>query len=467
MLFERIYEEDLAQASYFIGCQATGRAAVVDPRRDVRVYLDRAEDEDMEIVVVTETHIHADFLSGSRELAEATGATLYLSDEGDEDWKYGFGGEKLYDGGGIKIGNVVLEAVHTPGHTPEHISFLVTDGATADQPGFILTGDFVFVGDLGRPDLLDEAAGGKDTRFVGAKQMYGSLREKFLKLPDYVQVWPGHGAGSSCGKALGAVPASTVGYEQLFSWWGRLVEDADEEGFVESLLADQPDAPVYFGRMKRQNKSGPALLGGRPSLVGYEAARLKEELDRGEVIFIDTRAPGQFVGGAVPGSINITAGDNFASWASWVLDPEKDGRPIVVLANSEKGANHLRDKLSYVGVDNVVGYVTSLEGLEKEKVPTISPDDLEQLEDPFVLDVRSRSEHEAGHIPGATRIHGGRVMWRLDELPEDRPIVTHCQTGPRNAVVASALRAAGLDNVIELEGSYEGWKRANKQTVSA
>ena len=467
MLFERIYDEDLAQASYFIGCQANGTAVVVDPRRDVQVYLEKAEKEDMEIVAVTETHIHADFLSGSRELAEATGATLYLSDEGDEDWKYVFEGALLYDGSEIKIGNIVLRAVHTPGHTPEHISFLVTDGAMTDEPGFILTGDFVFVGDLGRPDLLDEAAGGKDTRFLGAKQMFGSLREKFLSLPDYVQVWPGHGAGSSCGKALGAVPTSTVGYERLFSWWGRLVENNEEEGFVDSLLADQPDAPVYFGRMKRQNKSGPALLGERQPLVEYEAGTLKEGLDRDEVIFIDTRAPEDFANGAVPGSINVTAGNNFASWASWVIDPEQDDRPIVVLANGEEGAEHLRDKLSYVGIDNVVGYVTSLEGLDKEEIPTVSPDELEELEDPFVLDVRAKSEYEAGHIPEATQIHGGRVMWNLDELPEDRPIVTHCQTGARNAVVASALRAAGFDNVIELEGSYEGWEAANKQTVSA
>ncbi|CAN5903317.1 MBL fold metallo-hydrolase [soil metagenome] len=418
-------------------------------------------------MAVTETHIHADFLSGSRELANATGATLYLSDEGDEDWKYGFEGEKLYDGSEFKVGNIVLKAVHTPGHTPEDISFLVTDGATTDEPGFVLTGDFVFVGDLGRPDLLDEVAGGKDTRRKGAEQMYGSLREKFLNLPDYVQVWPGHGAGSSCGKALGAVPASTVGYERLFSWWGRLVEDDDEEGFVESLLADQPDAPVYFGRMKRQNRSGPELLGGRPPLVEYEAGTLEEGLDRDEIIFIDTRAPEDFAAEAVPGSINVTGGNNFASWASWVIDPENDDRPIVVLANGEEGAAHLRDKLSYVGIDNTVGYVTSLEGLQKEQVPTVSPTELKQLDDPFVLDVRAKSEYEAGHIPGATQLHGGRVMWHLDELPEDRPIVAHCQTGSRNAVVASALRAAGFENVIELEGSYEAWEAANKQTVSA
>ncbi|HEU4492905.1 MAG TPA: MBL fold metallo-hydrolase, partial [Rubrobacteraceae bacterium] len=270
MLFQRIYDEDLAQASYFIGCQASGEALVVDPRRDVRVYLEEAEKNDMRITAVTETHIHADYLSGSRELAATTGATLYLSDEGDEEWKYGFEGEKLYDADEIRIGNVTLKALHTPGHTPEHLSFVVTDGATTEEPGFVLTGDFVFVGDLGRPDLLDEAAGGKDTRYVGAKQMFWSLGEKFLTLPDYVQVWPGHGAGSACGKALGALPSSTVGYERLFSWWGDYVQRGDEESFVDALLEGQPDAPLYFGRMKRQNRSGPALLGERPALKNYE-----------------------------------------------------------------------------------------------------------------------------------------------------------------------------------------------------
>ena len=463
MLFTRIYDDDLAQASYFIGCQATGEAAVVDPRRDIQVYLDEAEKHTMRIVAVTETHIHADYLSGSRELAAATGATLYLSDEGDAEWKYAFEGEKLYEGDEISVGNVTLRAIHTPGHTPEHLSFLVTDGGTTDEPGFILTGDFVFVGDLGRPDLLDEAAGGKDTRFVGAKHMFASVRDKFLALPDYVQVWPGHGAGSTCGKALGSVPSSTVGYERLFSWWGRYVERNDEEGFVEALLEGQPDAPVYFGRMKRQNKLGPALLGERSPLQRYDAASLA----RNEVMLVDTRVSEDFAKGAVRGSLNIPAGDSFATWASWVIDSEKDGRPIVLLARNEADASGLRHKLAYVGIDNVVGYVISLEGLEMERVSTVSPERLEELGDPFVLDVRAKGEYEAGHIPGAIQLHGGRVMWHLDELPRDRTIVVHCQTGTRSAVVASALRAAGFKDVVELEGSYEAYEKTQERTVKA
>lgn len=217
MLFKRIYDEDLAQASYLIGCQSNGTAVVVDPRRDVQVYVDEAERSNMKIVAVTETHIHADYLSGARELAHATGATLYLSDEGGEDWQYRFEHEGLVDGSEIKLGNITLTVVHTPGHTPEHLSFLVRDGAATAEPGYILTGDFVFVGDLGRPDLLDETAGGGDTRLPMAKQLFRSLKEKFATLPDFVQVWPGHGAGSACGKSLGAVDSSTVGYEKLVS----------------------------------------------------------------------------------------------------------------------------------------------------------------------------------------------------------------------------------------------------------
>jgi hydroxyacylglutathione hydrolase len=459
MLFTRIYDEGLAQASYFIGCQATGEAVVVDPRRDVRVYLEEAENKGMRIVAVTETHIHADYLSGSRELAAATGARLYLSGEGPAEWQYCLEGERLRDGNEIRVGNVTLRASHTPGHTPEHLSFLVTDTQTTDEPGFILTGDFVFVGDLGRPDLLDEAAGGRNTRFVGARQMFASLRERFLALPDYVQVWPGHGAGSACGKALGAVPSSTVGYERLFSWWGGYVERQDEEGFVEALLEGQPDAPAYFGRMKRQNKAGPALLGERPPLRRYDAALLETSLARGEVVFVDTRPTEDCARGAVPGSLNIPAGRSFVARASWVIDPEKDERPIVLLAVDEAEASDLRDRLSCVGVDGVVGYVTSLRSLQKERVAFVSPQDLEKLGNAFVLDVRAKSEYEAGHIPGAIQLHGGRVMWHLDELPRDRPIVVYCQTGSRSAVVASALRAAGSD-VVELEGSYEGYEKA-------
>ena len=218
MLLERIYDEDLAQASYVIGCQAKNEAMVVDPRRDIQVYLDLAAKNGMTITHVTETHIHADYLSGTRELAHATGAQIHLSGEGGEDWAYGFEGNLLKDGDTVTLGNITVEAVHTPGHTPEHLSFLVTDGAFADAPGYMLTGDFVFSGDLGRPDLLDEAAGGVDTRFEGAQQLFASLKAKFLTLPDHVQVFPAHGTGSNVRPSTEVVNAAAASTPTRIMW---------------------------------------------------------------------------------------------------------------------------------------------------------------------------------------------------------------------------------------------------------
>lgn len=465
MLFERVYDEDLAQASYLIGCQASGEAVVVDPRRDIGVYLEMAEKNGLRIVAVTETHIHADYLSGSRELAEATGATLYLSDEGDEDWKYGFGDEKLHDGDEIKLGNITIRTVHTPGHTPEHVSFLVTDGALTDEPGYLLSGDFVFVGDLGRPDLLEEAAGIANTREKGAREMFASLRDRFMPLADYVQVHPGHGAGSACGKALGSVPSSTVGYEKLFSWWRRYVESGDEDGFVEALLEGQPDAPAYFGRMKRQNKEGPALLGELPQLERYDAAELARRLRNGEMLLIDTRPLEEYYREAIVGAIVVPGGEHLATAAGWVIDPERDDRPIALLARDGEDAEEMRDHLLRVGIDNVRGYVTSTEGLPKEPVKLVTPEELEKMDGgASVLDVRARSEYTEGHIPGAIQTHVGRVRWKLNELPPGRPLVVHCQSGRRAAIAASTLRLHNVDGVLELEGSYEGWAGARKET---
>ncbi|HEX7022432.1 MAG TPA: rhodanese-like domain-containing protein [Trueperaceae bacterium] len=457
MFFKRIYEQELAQASYVIGCQQAGRAVVVDPRRDIGAYLEVAAANGLEIAAVTETHVHADYLSGARELAAATGAALYLSDEGGEDWRYRFEHEPLHDGDEIAVGQVRLRAQHTPGHTPEHLSFMVIDGATADAPGIALTGDFVFVGDVGRPDLLDETTGGESSREPMARQLYRSLRQVFLALPDYVQVWPGHGAGSACGKALGAVASSTVGYERRFAWWAGYLQQGDEDGFVAELLSGQPDAPSYFGRMKRQNRAGPALLGALPPLERFGMPALERLIEQGARL-LDTRPKEAYLQGAVPSSLHVPAGRSFGAWAAWVLDPESDPRPLVLLARSAQQAEALRDGLSRIGVDEVIGYATSTEGLPRERVATIRASELGQLPEPFILDVRSESEYRDGHIPGAVRIHGGRVMRQLDALPQDRTILLHCQSGARSAVVGSALKAAGWDKVLELEGGYGAYR---------
>lgn len=453
MLLERIYDEDLSQASYFIGCQATGEALVIDPRRDIHVYNELAAHHGMKIVAVTETHIHADYLSGTRELQNA-GATAYVSKEGGADWTYGFDAELLGHGDTITIGNLTIEARHTPGHTPEHLMFLLTDGAFATEPGYAFTGDFVFAGDLGRPDLLDEAAGGVDTRFKGAQDQFDSLTREFVSLPEYVQVYPAHGAGSPCGKALGAVPSSTVGYEKRNAWWAPFIENGDREGFVDQLLNGQPDAHAYFARMKKENRDGPAVIGDVKDLHEYTSAELSELIDKAEVVVVDPRNHPDVHAGTVAGSLNVPGPDKAASFGAWAYDPEKDSTPIVVLAADVEEAEAVRDHVVRVGIDTVTGYITSMDGL-----PQVTPEVVpfsEVTEQDYLLDVRGKGEFAAGHIPGAHHISGGRVLWNTDELPTDRRIVSYCQSGRRNSVAASALRRAGF-NVVELEGSYEKW----------
>ena len=367
MLLRYFYDHKLAQASYFVGCQETGEAIVVDPARDIQPYIEAAESEDMRIVGTTETHIHADFVSGSRELAERVGATLYLSDCGDEEWKYGFAGQYdhnlVQDGDSFKVGNLRFEVLHTPGHTPEHISFLLTDTIAADRPMGIFTGDFVFVGDVGRPDLLEKAAGFVDTAEIGARQMFQSL-QRFRQLPDYLQVWPGHGAGSACGKDLGAVPTSTVGYEKLFNWAFNV---AGEENFVTKLLADQPEPPRYFAMMKRVNKEGPAVLHnlehrgtptGPPS--GPPSRQLSRELPfdalvsalENDLPVVDTRSPELFAQGHIPGTLNIPLESSFTTWAGWLLDYH---HPYYLISDRQNLSEVIR-YLSSIGLDNCAGF---------------------------------------------------------------------------------------------------------------
>ncbi|MDN5773501.1 MAG: MBL fold metallo-hydrolase [Brevibacterium aurantiacum] len=462
MLLERIYDPDLSHASYFIGCQATGDALVIDASRDISAYLRLAAANGMRIAHVTETHIHADYLSGTRELAAATGATIHLSGEGGPDWQYGFAGERLHDGESISIGNLILTAVHTPGHTPEHLSFLLTDTATAAEPGFIFSGDFVFVGDLGRPDLLDEAAGGVDTRYEGARQLYRSLATKLLTLPDYVQVLPAHGAGSACGKALGSVPSTTIGYERNFSWWGRHLTDGDEQGFIDELLEGQPDAPSYFGRMKRDNRDGPRVLGPLPYLRELDAKSVNEAAQNAALTFIDTREQDAVHRGTVADAINIPAHSKPAARAGWVFDPESDSRPLVLLAEDQESAHEMRRHLIRVGIDAVDGYVINFAGLPTVVPDMVSPNELGSLDYAMLLDVRNRSEFAQGTIPGAQQLSAGRVLWHQDQLPLSGTIVSFCQSGVRNSIASSALRRAG-HHVVELEGSYLGWQAVQQR----
>src|SRR4051812_35025284 len=323
MLLKRFYDEGLAQASYLVGAERTGEALVVDPLRDLEPYLAAAADEELRITHVTETHIHADFLSGARDLVRETGARLLLSAEGDADWQYRIApnerAELLRDGDSFYVGEIRVEVRHTPGHTPEHLVFLVTDGAVADRPLGIFTGDFIFAGDVGRPDLLEKAANIEGTMTSSARALFQSLRQ-MREYPDYLQLWPGHGAGSACGKALGAMPSTTLGYERLFNWAFQV---ADEEEFVRTVLAGQPEAPAYFGRMKLLNRDGPPPR--RPlALTLIDAARLRSRLAEAKATIVDSRSSAAFASGFVPGTVNIPGKHTFTTWAGSLLPSDAD-----------------------------------------------------------------------------------------------------------------------------------------------
>lgn len=459
MFFQHVYDKSLAQASYFIGCQKEGVAIVIDPKRDVDTYLDIARQNQMKITHVTETHIHADFLSGSRELAALTGAELYLSDEGGEGWQYEFPNHKLKDGDVIKVGNLSLEVLHTPGHTPESISFLLTDHPASPNPVMIFTGDFVFVGDVGRPDLLEKAAGIQGTANEGALQMYKSIN-RFAALPDYIQVWPGHGAGSACGKALGAVPSTTVGYEKLRNW--AMQYGNDQAGFVKYLLEDQPEAPRYFAMMKKLNKSPRTLLTEVPKHKKLSAADLKQAIEK-NIKIIDARHKNDFAKGYIPGSINIQGNNAFATWAGWFLNYDED---FILIADESK-LDDLTRKLMRIGLDNIAGYFSDLDewtgsGGTLQHVELIDYHKLTAMMDSSeIVDVRGTSEYNALHIPGAKHVFLGTITENLDKIDRTKPVILQCQGGDRSSIAYSILAKHGYRNIMNYAGGMNEWIKQN------
>jgi hydroxyacylglutathione hydrolase len=463
MLFRRFYDDQLAQASYLIGCQATGEGIVVDPNRDVDQYIAAAESEGITISSVTETHIHADFVSGARELAGRTGAKMLLSDAGPPEWKYAFAGDPrfvpLRGGERVKIGNIVVEPAHTPGHTPEHLSFLVTDGATSTEPMGILTGDFVFVGDVGRPDLLEKAAKVSGASDGSARELFRSLR-RFAELPDHLQVWPGHGAGSACGKGIGAVPTSTVGYERRTNWALGIKE---EDAFVRQVLEGQPEPPRYFGVMKRVNRDGPPILGRMPSPERVAESRLPLLLQEGATV-VDTRAAAAFAGGHIPGTINITLNRSFATHAGSLLPYDQD--LYLILDGSPNGVQLAARSLVMIGLDRVAGYfgpeaieLWASSGHPLATIPQITVSELAARpgNGAVLLDVRGESEWLGGHLPGAVLIPLPELIDRMQEIPEGRPVIVACQSGSRSAIAASLLRAYGRSEVTNLAGGFSAW----------
>jgi hydroxyacylglutathione hydrolase len=467
MYFQHVYDKSLAQASYFIGCQRAGVAIVIDPKRDVDTYIEIAAQNNMKITHVAETHIHADFLCGSRELAALTGAKLYLSDEGGPDWQYEFAHVGLRHGDKINVGNLRFDIIHNPGHTPESISFLLTDLPASDKPVMLFTGDFVFVGDVGRPDLLEKAAGIVGTQAAGAKEMYRSLR-LFTELPEYVQVWPGHGAGSACGKSLGSIPSSTVGYEKFSNW--ALQHEHDEVGFVKYLLEDQPEPPKYFAMMKKLNKSDRPLVTETPKPKKLSLSDLKTALGKG-VKVIDSRSKVDFAKGFIPGTINIQGTSSFSTWMGWFVSYDE---PFILIA-AESNLDDLVRKLMRIGLDKVYGYVDDITGWEKsgENLSKSNLISLEEFKDILktnhtqVVDLRGESEYKRGHIKGTENIFIGTLEKSLNKIKKNQQVVIHCQSGDRTTIGYSILKKHGFQNIKNYSGGISEWVQDGNPVVSS
>lgn len=471
MFMRMVYDDKLAQAAYVLGCQRTGEAIVIDPERDVDRYMQIAKANGLRLVATAETHIHADFVSGSRELAERTGAKVYVSGEGGPDWTYqwlnkktgggAYNHQALKHGDVFRIGQIEFRVLHTPGHTPEHIVFVVTDrGSGANEPIGVLTGDFLFVGDLGRPDLLETAAGQSGAMEPSARRLFSTVR-LLDALPEFVQVWPAHGAGSACGKALGAVPMSTVGYEKRFN--PALRAATNEQAFVDFILSGQPEPPLYFATMKRVNKDGPRVLGELPMPAKLTVRELRA-LDGGKVAIVDTRPWSAFRTGHVPNALSIPMSNAFNQDAgSFIGETE----PIYLIIDPKRVEEAVRD-LVRVGLDNIAGWFDLAElpsytdtSHALRTIDEISAGEAAAMLDSgkaHVLDVRRATEFAGGHLPGATNIAHTRLASRLHEVPGDKPLIVNCQGGTRSAKAASLLQRAGF-TAINLAGGYQAWAK--------
>lgn len=468
MLLTRLYNDKLAQASYLVADLASKEAIVIDPTREMSRYVDAAQKEGVKIVAVTETHIHADFVSGARELATRVGAKLYLSDAGEAPWKYAFAREDgavlIKDGDIIEVGGLRLHAAHTPGHTPEHLSFVLVDSSVSPAPVGMFTGDFLFVGDVGRPDLLEKSAGEKGTTQAMARTLYKSI-EKMRDGPDHLQIWPGHGAGSACGKGISAMPQSTLGYEKIAN---HAFSYKDEDAFVAGVLAGQTDPPPYFAEMKRVNRAGPATLSGRTRAARVSVTQIAETLEKGGLV-VDTRSTTDFAAEHIPGTINVPFNTAFVGWAGWLIPVDKDVT-LIMDARQGGGIDEAVRDLSMIGIERVVAWtghnVLATWKSEDRKLETTTQWDVEEMklcvrdDAVTVIDVRSPSEFASGHIRGATNIPLGVVGPRAGEIPAGKPIVVHCQGGTRSSIAASVLQARGVKNVINLTGGIGAWRKA-------
>jgi hydroxyacylglutathione hydrolase len=467
MFLRQITDPTLSQNAYLIGCQRTGEALVIDPERDVDRYLGMARDNGFKLVAVADSHIHADYLSGARELVERHGARGYFSAEGGDEWQFEWakgldGVTLLRDGDVFRIGNIEVKALLTPGHTPEHMSFLVTDiGGGASEPMAMLSGDFLFVGDVGRPDLLESSAGQAGQMEPSARTLFESLRKTRL-LPGFLQILPAHGAGSACGKALGSVPISVMDYERHNNAAFRLALEGSEEDFVKTILDGQPEPPLYFARMKRDNRIGPPLLneGKLPAPNRIGSGDLDEWICHEGKSILDLRTDrAAFMARHVKGSLFTPAtGGNLSAAAGSYVD---EGGEILLLVGDESEVEPAVRQLIRIGLDRVVAWMPVSEALSAdentEEIRRISTSGLgsEIFDKPgvSVLDVRGAAEFAADHVDGAVNIAYTRLAAENAEIPNGSPLLVHCGSGMRASMACSYLARTGRETV-HVDGAF-------------
>jgi hydroxyacylglutathione hydrolase len=452
MYVQQFFIKGIAHSSYLLG--GSSECAVIDPMRDVQIYIDAAKDMAMKITHILETHMHADFISGHIDLAGATGAVIVVP----ESAKCSFPHKGVSEGDVLNIQDLEINILETPGHTPEHISYVVTDKSRGREPVCVFCGDTLFVGDAGRPDMFPERA--KEL----ASKLYSSLHEKLLKLPDFCEIYPAHGAGSLCGRAMGAKRASTIGYEKKFNA-PLLIADADL--FIKSLTTNMPPVPDHFSRCSAINGKGPVPVSQLSKLKAMPPLEFKKETERDDSVILDIRSYDAFGGQHVPGSYNIDFGGNFAIFAAWVIPDDKN---IFLIAESERQALEASVWLRRVGLDNITGFLEggmfawSRDGLPSEHVSQLSVHELNDMiaadKGILIVDVRAPGEFEKSHILEALNIPAPELRTRYRELDESKPVALICSTGHRSSLGASILKKHGFKYIYNVAGGMTGYAAA-------
>lgn len=460
MIVDRVYTPGLAEVAYLVADEAAGEVAVIDPRRDIDEYLGWAASRGVRITAICETHVHADFVSGARELAAATGAPVYAGRIGETEFPH----VPLDDGDEIRVGSLVLRALWTPGHTPEHIAYLLFDPAKGSEPLALFSGDVLFASEIGRPDLL-----GPEAQQALIEQLYETVERRLKPLPDGVVVYPGHTAGSPCGKKIGDAPQTTIGQERTF---GYAFNQPDRDSFIRVVMEGMPKPPAYYPFMKRVNKVGPALLADLPAGGPLSPAEVADRQAAGALV-IDARSADAFAAGHLPGAVAVGLGPSFAIWAGWLTPYDRE---IVLVLDDDSRFAEARTELLRIGIDNVAGWLAGgmpaweADGRPVERVATIGVDGLATRlragnDDLVILDVRDRTEWAEAAIPGAVNHSAGEIAQGAEPPVNGHgTVAVVCGTGFRSLVAASLLQARGRANVVNLVGGMDAWKQSGLPT---